>query len=231
MYCSRCGTATTDGASFCSSCGQSLAPAAAPVAVSAATAAPAFATTAAGGGVAPPITPVIARPAAPQVYPSVAVPFAQPYAGFWLRLVAYIIDAAILVLGFILLIGLAAAIVGAGFFRSLGQDVSGMENVFAPMVVAAILMVAFASTVAGWIYYAWFESSQYQATPGKLALGLFVTDMEGRRITFARASGRYFAKIVTGLIPLFIGYIMAGFTAKKQALHDMIASCLVLRRV
>ncbi|HEX5422129.1 MAG TPA: RDD family protein, partial [Candidatus Acidoferrales bacterium] len=70
----------------------------------------------------------------------------------------------------------------------------------------------------------------YQGTPGKLALGLFVTDMEGKRVTFARASGRFFAKIITGLIPLFIGYIMAGFTAKKQALHDMIASCLVLRR-
>jgi uncharacterized RDD family membrane protein YckC len=64
-----------------------------------------------------------------------------------------------------------------------------------------------------------------------MALGLSVTDMQGRRITFARASARFFAKIVTNLIPLFIGYIMAGFTARKQALHDMIASCLVLRRV
>jgi uncharacterized RDD family membrane protein YckC len=57
-----------------------------------------------------------------------------------------------------------------------------------------------------------------------------VTDLQGRRITFARASGRFFAKIITGLIPLGIGYIMAGFTEKKQALHDMIASCLVLRK-
>lgn len=63
-----------------------------------------------------------------------------------------------------------------------------------------------------------------------MALGLTVTDLQGRRVTFARASGRFFAKIITGLIPLAIGYIMAGFTEKKQALHDMIASCLVLRK-
>ena len=58
---------------------------------------------------------------------------------------------------------------------------------------------------------------------------VIVTDMDGNRITFGRASGRYFAKIISGLIPLGIGYILAGVTEKKQALHDMIASCLVLR--
>ena len=63
-----------------------------------------------------------------------------------------------------------------------------------------------------------------------MALGLTVTDMRGRRVTFGRASGRFFAKMITGLIPLCIGYIMAGFTEKKQALHDMIASCLVLKK-
>jgi uncharacterized RDD family membrane protein YckC len=75
------------------------------------------------------------------------------------------------------------------------------------------------------------EASARQGTLGKIALGLFVTDLEGRRITFARATGRFFAKIVTGLIPFFIGYIMAGFTEKRQALHDMIAGCLVLKKV
>jgi uncharacterized RDD family membrane protein YckC len=58
-----------------------------------------------------------------------------------------------------------------------------------------------------------------------------VTDLEGRRITFARASARYFSKIITGLIPFGIGYMMAGFTEKKQALHDIIAGCLVLRKL
>ncbi|MGB8524124.1 MAG: RDD family protein, partial [Candidatus Acidiferrales bacterium] len=87
------------------------------------------------------------------------------------------------------------------------------------------------SIVMMWIYYAWMESSSHQGTLGKMALGLIVTDLEGRRISFARASGRYFAKIITSLIPLGIGYMMAGFTEKKQALHDIIASCLVLRKV
>ncbi|HTU33642.1 MAG TPA: RDD family protein [Candidatus Acidoferrum sp.] len=225
MYCTRCGAAVGDNAAFCSSCGQPLNAEVQTPAGAGAIPAPAFA--APGVSVAaPPMTAPIATVLA---YPAQVVA-AGPYAGFWLRLVAYIIDSAILGLGFILLIGLAAAVVGAGFFRGLGQDITGAENVFAPFVVLMILMFSFVALAGGWIYYAWFESSQYQATPGKLALGLFVTDMEARRVTFARASGRFFAKIITGLIPLFIGYIMAGFTAKKQALHDMIASCLVLRR-
>jgi uncharacterized RDD family membrane protein YckC len=62
-------------------------------------------------------------------------------------------------------------------------------------------------------------------------LHLKVTDMTGQPISFGRASGRFFARIVTKLIPLGIGYMLAGFTEKKQAIHDMIASCLVLRNV
>ena len=82
-----------------------------------------------------------------------------------------------------------------------------------------------------WLYFACMESSRYQGTLGKIALGIIVTDMQLRPVSFGRASGRFFAKLITGLIPLCIGYIMAGFTAKKQALHDMIASCLVMRRI
>jgi uncharacterized RDD family membrane protein YckC len=74
------------------------------------------------------------------------------------------------------------------------------------------------------------ESSEWQATIGKRLLGLVVTDMAGQRVSFSRATGRHFAKIVTNLVPAFIGYIMAAFTEKKQALHDMLAGCLVLRR-
>jgi uncharacterized RDD family membrane protein YckC len=84
---------------------------------------------------------------------------------------------------------------------------------------------------AVWLYYALFESSTWQATPGKKVLGLFVTDLNGNRISFAHASGRFFAKLISGLIPFGIGYMMAGFTAKKQALHDLIAGCLVLRKI
>jgi uncharacterized RDD family membrane protein YckC len=81
-----------------------------------------------------------------------------------------------------------------------------------------------------WLYFAKLESSEAQATWGKRALSIFVTDANGQRMTFGRASGRFFAKIITGMIPFGIGYIMAGFTAKKQALHDMIAGTLVWRR-
>jgi uncharacterized RDD family membrane protein YckC len=227
MYCSRCGAAAADNAAFCSSCGQPLSAAGAPPAVGAGPIpAPAYSAPGVSAGAAPLSAPVTTAPA----YPAAGVAVVQPYAGFWLRLVAYIIDSIVLLFGFVIVIGVVAAIVGAGFFRNIGENMSGGENFFAPAAVLVILMFLFASLAGCWLYYAWFESSQYQATPGKLALGLFVTDMEGRRVSFARASGRFFAKLITGLIPLFIGYIMAGFTAKKQALHDMIASCLVLRR-
>jgi len=80
-----------------------------------------------------------------------------------------------------------------------------------------------------WLYFAMMESSVYQATLGKMALGLQVTDRQGNRIGFARASGRFFGKIVSGMI-LLIGYMMAGWTERKQALHDMLADTLVVRK-
>ncbi|MGB6200499.1 MAG: RDD family protein, partial [Candidatus Acidiferrales bacterium] len=67
-------------------------------------------------------------------------------------------------------------------------------------------------------------------TVGKKAMGIYVTDLNGQRLTFGRASGRFFSKIITGMIPFAIGWIMVAFTAKKQALHDMIAGTLVWRR-
>ena len=94
-------------------------------------------------------------------------------------------------------------------------------------LVSVIVRLAF-SGLAKWIYEASMESSARQATVGKMALALKVTDLEGRRISFARASGRHFAKYISGMI-LLIGYIMAGFTERKQALHDMIAGTLVVR--
>jgi len=79
------------------------------------------------------------------------------------------------------------------------------------------------------LYFARFESSASMATPGKMALGIVVTDAQGNRLTFMHALGRNAGKIVSNLT-LFIGYIMAGFTQRKQALHDMIASCLVIKK-
>jgi uncharacterized RDD family membrane protein YckC len=83
--------------------------------------------------------------------------------------------------------------------------------------------------VADWLYFAYQESSPAQATIGKRALGIKVTDLEGNRISFGRATGRYFAKYLSA-ITLFIGFLLAAFTARKQALHDMIAGTLVVNR-
>ena len=80
--------------------------------------------------------------------------------------------------------------------------------------------------ILNWIYYAVMESSAIQATLGKMALGIKVVDLEGNRISFAKATGRYFGKAISFLI-LFIGFIMVAFTKKKQGLHDIMASCLV----
>jgi uncharacterized RDD family membrane protein YckC len=80
-----------------------------------------------------------------------------------------------------------------------------------------------------WIYYASFESSSWQATPGKRVLRLYVTDLLGRQITFSRATIHNIGRMISEMTFL-VGYIPAGFTEKKQALHDIIARCLVLRR-
>jgi uncharacterized RDD family membrane protein YckC len=81
----------------------------------------------------------------------------------------------------------------------------------------------------GWLYYALMESSSNQGTLGKMALGLTVTDQAGQRISFGRATGRFFAKILSAMI-LLIGFFMIGWTARKQGLHDMIAGTLVVKR-
>ena len=86
-----------------------------------------------------------------------------------------------------------------------------------------------ANLVVNWLYYTLLESSEWQATLGKRALSMSVTDLNGNRISWGRANGRYWGKIISALI-LFIGFIMAAFTDKKQALHDKMAGTLVLNK-
>jgi uncharacterized RDD family membrane protein YckC len=83
--------------------------------------------------------------------------------------------------------------------------------------------------VGGWLYFTLLEASPWQATVGKVALGIRVTDLAGARIGWGRANARYFGKILSSLI-LGIGYLMAAFTERKQALHDMVAATLVVRK-
>lgn len=160
-------------------------------------------------------------------------PAASPpmrYAGFWLRFVAYLIDSIVVGVGFLVVLVFLAIFTGLGSVLRQIESGGDPEEVVALLGVAFIVAMAGAAFIGGWLYYALMESSSWQATLGKRALDLAVTDIEGRPISFARASGRYFAKLITNLIPLAIGYIIAGFTERKQAIHDMIASCLVLRR-
>lgn len=133
------------------------------------------------------------------------------YATFLSRFLASLIDSIIVyILSF-----LAGAIVG--FFFGLATGGSDGAGTLGFIV----------GTVIGWLYYAVLESSEKQATLGKQALGIVVTDLNGGPISFGKATGRYFAKYLSAII-LLIGYIMAAFTEKKQALHDMIAGTLVM---
>jgi uncharacterized RDD family membrane protein YckC len=111
-------------------------------------------------------------------------------------------------------------------------EYAGFWRRFVAVIIDGLILTVpnlILSFVIGWLYYAFFESSRLQATPGKMALGIVVTDTEGQRITFLRASGRQFGKIISAFI-LYIGFMMAGWTRKKQALHDLLAECLVVMR-
>jgi uncharacterized RDD family membrane protein YckC len=159
----------------------------------------------------------------------VAVPRVE-YAGFWLRFLALLIDNVILGLAFILIVIPLIFLTGLGGFLAELHPNEDMNDMGIFMLIGLIFLAATASLILTWLYHALMESSEWQATVGKKAFGLVVTDMAGRRVSFGRSTGRHFAKIITNMVPAFIGYIMAGFTEKKQALHDMIAGCLVLRR-
>ncbi len=151
------------------------------------------------------------------------------YAGFWLRFIAYLIDDIILgAIGFVISLPFIGTIIFSGIALSELDNCEESKFLGIAGIVGTVLLLIITITAAGWLYFALMESSKQQATLGKMVLGLKVTDMEGNKISFARATGRYFGKILSGMI-FMIGYILAGLTDKKQALHDMIAACLVIR--
>src|SRR3954449_8355776 len=127
------------------------------------------------------------------------------FAGFWWRFLALLIDELILIVAG----GIAAAVVRVALVGSGGGEASVQ------------ILTTIPALIWTWLYFALFESSSWRATPGKKVCGLVVTGDNGERISFGRATGRYFAKILSSLI-LMIGFMMAGWTRRKQALHDII---------
>jgi uncharacterized RDD family membrane protein YckC len=206
MFCSRCGIRVVEGNRFCQACGQEV-------------------------GAALTATAAVASALPPPIAGTAQVSAPQPYAGFWVRFVASFIDGLILGIPFWLVVMVLIFMFG-GFGMMLHRnaaDPRAAAALLAPMFLLFILGM-FAFVVLEWLYFAGMESSARQATFGKSVMSLRVTNYEGQRISFGHATGRFFAKIISGLIPFAIGYIMAGFTEKKQALHDLIAGTLVLKR-
>ena len=140
------------------------------------------------------------------------------FSGFWRRFAALFIDG--------LILGIAQMLVFSIFGLSFINTDPEMFAEGVPTSFYTAYMITLGMQVA---YFVYFESSEKQATFGKQAMGIVVTDLNGERITMLNATGRYFAKIPSALI-MGIGYLMQPFTSKKQALHDMIAGTLVYKR-
>ena len=132
------------------------------------------------------------------------------YAGFWRRLLAWFIDLLVL--------------------SAVGGTILVLVTTLAPGNLDALANVAPVTAAIGWAYFILFETSPARGTLGKIALNLFVADVHGDPITYRRAAFRYLFKSLSTLC-LGLGWLMAAFTPRKQALHDLLAGTVVLRRV
>jgi uncharacterized RDD family membrane protein YckC len=198
MYCNQCGKKVLDLDRFCNACGSAL-------------------TGSASTDDSRPISNNNS-PLPPVSNKSFSDDFV--YAGFWWRVLAYLIDAIILSIGY-WLVGL---LLGLNGWLFLGADYKYWATVGVTFVVTYTVL----TFIAPWLYYALMESSKFQGTIGKWALKMRVVDEEGRQITFARATGRYFGMFLSSLT-LGIGYIMVAFTERKQGLHDILARTIILK--
>lgn len=175
----------------------------------------------------PAAAPMAASRAAPAGAPAAAMATgpamagAVTYAGFWRRVVAYVVDG--------LLVGVVMTVLIFVFAAGAIGGIAAGSPEAAAAVFGLMGLINLGSIIAMWLYFALMESSPAQGTLGKIAVGLIVTDLEGRRIGFGRATGRFFGKILSGLV-FAIGFLMAGFTERKQGLHDMLAGTLVLNK-
>lgn len=143
-----------------------------------------------------------------------------PYGGFWIRFVAYMIDG--LVLAVPISIGIAFLVV------VFGDRWTDHDSSAAIVGVTALLLLVL--IIINWLYEALMTSSPRGATLGKMAIGVRIVRVDGVQLSFGRATARHFLKVmITPLVPLAIGYLMAAFTARKRALHDVLADTLVVK--
>jgi uncharacterized RDD family membrane protein YckC len=207
FFCNKCGAQNSAGAQFCNGCGAptSPTPAVTPIAVGSSGATPVNFAPSSSGSALP--------------YRALAPLAGVGYGGFWIRVVAAVIDAILLR---IVVAPIHLIFGGLG----LAGTLSGLPHL--PLAVLGGGITIIASVFGSWLYEAFMESSSYQATLGKMIFGMKVTDLNGNRISFERATGRHFAKWLSAM-SLCIGYIMVGFTEHKQGLHDLLAGTLVRR--
>jgi uncharacterized RDD family membrane protein YckC len=217
FFCNKCGAQNAAGAQFCNRCGAPTGPTSGVVPAAAASppsASPNFAPPS-----VPPSNQALPYSAPATAYQAVAPVAGVGYGGFWIRVVAAIIDAIIL--------RVVVAPVGM-IFGGLGMagTLSGIHHTGLGILGGGVTIILL--IFGSWLYEAFMESSSYQATLGKMIFGMKVTDLNGNRISFERATGRHFAKWLSAMI-LGIGYIMVGLTDRKQGLHDLLAGTLVRR--
>ena len=202
MTCASCGHENPGGGAFCMRCGAPLQQ------------------TMQSAPAAYPPPYAAAADAGPSLY-------APPdYGGFWPRFFASLLDGIIVgVVSMVIFIPVGLVIGLAGVLRAGSDGVGDFSFLQGPLVALNYVI----SMSLQWLYEALLTSSSKQATLGKMALGLVVTDLNGNRISFMRATGRHFGKYVSTAI-LLIGYLMQPFTEKRQALHDILAGTLVVKR-
>jgi len=198
MYCNQCGKEVSNNDRFCNACGTALS----------------------GSASTNDSRPISNNDSTLPPAPNKSFIDDFVYAGFWWRFLAYLIDAIILSIGY----WLVAFVFGFNGWLFLGAD----YKYWAAAGVTLVVIYSVLSFIAPWLYYALMESSKFQGTIGKWALKIRVVDEDGKKITFSRATGRYFAKILSSLT-LGIGYIMVAFTERKQGLHDILARTIILK--
>jgi uncharacterized RDD family membrane protein YckC len=208
LYCMSCGAGLPKNAAFCAYCGTPVAGGGEPHG---------------SAGSLPPGIPGV-QTAAPDDVPAART--AGVPAGFWRRFWGHLLDH--FLLGVVMTPVILLIMMPLMATSSIGWADSDLPEEVAGALAGAVLTVVFMTVTVNWLYFAILHSSSRQATIGQWALGIRITDLDARRISFARASGRYFASMLTGLT-FGIGYLIMLLTARRQTLHDLIAGTVVVR--